>query len=356
MKFTKHGEIKMSVARDSFNDLKNEADISICIEDSGIGIADENKEKIFKIFESREASNTIHYEGTGLGLSINKKLANLMDGDIEVRSELLVGSKFTLLLNNVEVILASTTKEIKEEDIDFSLIKKSRILVLDDQESSLEIVKVSFENSSSDIYAFSNARDAIDFLKNTEIDLLLINVDILTMDDGAVSKVINKLISVPVISLVNSRLRDIDFHKSGMQPIAHIKKPLKKIDLFRVLLKVLNSQDLDLKGEDTLKIKEVPLSLSFERNKLASIEYFKGQAKEMDELLYEAMNTNDLNSIEKFAGLMAVEASKYQLITLEIFSRKLLACIEAFDIQEVDKMLNEYTSKSRDFRREESLL
>lgn len=93
IKFTHHGEVSLTL---DFETLEsNEIMMNFAIKDTGIGIAQENIDKLFNVFTQEDNSTTRHFGGTGLGLSICRKLARLMDGDIIVSSEKGKGSCFT---------------------------------------------------------------------------------------------------------------------------------------------------------------------------------------------------------------------------------------------------------------------
>ncbi|MET0339851.1 MAG: ATP-binding protein [Polyangiales bacterium] len=94
VKFTEAGEVVLSVTQ-----LRDEADktatrLRFSVQDSGIGIASENLERVAESFTQADASTTRRYGGTGLGLSISKELISLMGGKLGVTSELQVGSTF----------------------------------------------------------------------------------------------------------------------------------------------------------------------------------------------------------------------------------------------------------------------
>ncbi|WP_309475316.1 hybrid sensor histidine kinase/response regulator [Alteromonas lipotrueae] len=91
IKFTRHGFVKLTVNQ------KAEA-LSFCVSDTGIGINDDNKEKLFNAFVQADASISREYGGTGLGLAISKRLVELMHGELEFTSELGKGTRFCFTL------------------------------------------------------------------------------------------------------------------------------------------------------------------------------------------------------------------------------------------------------------------
>jgi len=93
LKFTHHGSVTISAVKNS-----REKIVSLSVTDSGIGIDTADQDKIFEDFRQLDNSPTRAYGGTGLGLSICRRLAQMLDGRITVRSQLGRGSTFTLTL------------------------------------------------------------------------------------------------------------------------------------------------------------------------------------------------------------------------------------------------------------------
>ena len=96
VKFTRKGHVFVNV--DGLRDADG-VSLVIEIEDTGIGIAEEQLEHIFEKFEQADTSRSRNYEGTGLGLAISQELVNLMEGTIGVRSVLNEGSTFWVKLH-----------------------------------------------------------------------------------------------------------------------------------------------------------------------------------------------------------------------------------------------------------------
>lgn len=87
IKFTEHGKVAMTCTRKG-------DEVVIEVSDTGIGISKEDQAKLFKPFSQVDSGLTRHYDGTGLGLSISRKLVEMMDGRIDMESEVGRGSKF----------------------------------------------------------------------------------------------------------------------------------------------------------------------------------------------------------------------------------------------------------------------
>jgi signal transduction histidine kinase len=93
LKFTHNGSITISARRSPADRT-----LSVSVSDTGIGIAPPDQEKIFEDFRQLDNTPTRAYGGTGLGLSICRRLAQMLDGRITLRSEVGKGSTFTLVL------------------------------------------------------------------------------------------------------------------------------------------------------------------------------------------------------------------------------------------------------------------
>jgi signal transduction histidine kinase len=94
-KFTEYGTISLDVARQTVGGVDW---ITFSVSDTGIGMTPEQMEKLFQPFSQAEASMTRKYGGTGLGLEITKRFCKMLGGDITAKSELGVGSTFTIRL------------------------------------------------------------------------------------------------------------------------------------------------------------------------------------------------------------------------------------------------------------------
>jgi len=100
VKFTESGYIKISV---KCKVLSVKCDLTITVEDTGIGIPPESQGKIFEAFRQQDGQSTRKYGGTGLGLAITKRLVEMMNGDIVLKSEPGRGSIFAILLYDIEI-------------------------------------------------------------------------------------------------------------------------------------------------------------------------------------------------------------------------------------------------------------
>lgn len=344
IKFTKNGKVTVNILAKQHNHTQNEIDISMVVKDTGTGIDAHSHQRIFEIFEKREDAKDGEFQGIGLGLSINKKMAKLMDGDISLSSTLGEGSTFTFSLNRLEIVLASADDTEEQSNLNFNLIKPegASIMVIDDVQSSCEMIKNAFTQTNTKVITHSNLHEAIKSLKSHVFDLIFIDVNILNMDENAVSKVIAKMSNAPIVSLTQTSVKDIIFTKDGVNVVGHLKKPISKVELFKISLKVLNSS---LSLDSSLEDESQTISDFSHLDKKSLEQFLSHHSKDVTPLFTQAVATNDLNMIASFSKTLFSLAQQYKISSLVAFSQELLQKIELFEIDTINTMMAEYKEK-----------
>ncbi|MCK5672845.1 MAG: GAF domain-containing protein [Spirochaetales bacterium] len=112
VKFTEKGFVKISLDSPDSSENRSNSSLVINIEDSGIGIPEENREQVFDPFEQTGKGSLAKYGGTGLGLAITKRLLNLMNGSIEIIRKETQGTIFKITFSNVKSGSAAYTGNI----------------------------------------------------------------------------------------------------------------------------------------------------------------------------------------------------------------------------------------------------
>ena len=223
--------------------------IQISVSDTGIGMTQEQMDRLFTAFEQAEVSTTRKYGGTGLGLAISKSILKLMNGDIWVNSVPDEGSTFTftaeLGYSTDEQVIeeASKYQELDLNTLDFN---GAYILLVDDVEINREIVQALLEPYHITILHAVNGVDGItQYNSNVEtIDLILMDIQMPEMDGYDATRAIRKLPHdkarmVPIIAMsANVFKEDIDRSiESGMND--HLGKPVNMEELLNLLRRYL---------------------------------------------------------------------------------------------------------------------
>ena len=235
IKFTSSGEVRISA---SITQISNKLHTLKCsIEDTGIGIPKNNLNSLFDTFTQVDASTTRKYGGTGLGLAICKKLCELMNGGISIKSVEGKGSCFTF---TVELETSSQSQKVLPV-IDIS---KLCILIVDDNTTNREVLRGQLEHWGANVHEASGAVQALEILNNTQFDVALLDMQMPDMDGAELGRQIKSNKSLADLKLVMmtsiSNSDEIDFFaKIGFD--AYFPKPATTSDLFSALNVVVDN-------------------------------------------------------------------------------------------------------------------
>jgi signal transduction histidine kinase/ActR/RegA family two-component response regulator len=175
IKFTNTGGVKITVSVKKGND--NFINVIFHIQDTGIGIAKNKLDTIFERYEQADVTIKNKFGGTGLGLSISKKIVELMNGSIQIKSKLNKGTQFIVTVPFMIEKLQSIEKQTIY--VDSNLLKNKIILIADDNEENRLVAKeilLSFNNSIK-IMEASDGNEVIKLLFKKIPDILFIDLD-----------------------------------------------------------------------------------------------------------------------------------------------------------------------------------
>lgn len=193
LKYTEKGYILLKVKQVESSYLKIKFQFSV--QDTGIGIKTEMKDKLFKVFSQGDSSYTKRYGGTGLGLSICKELVVMMNGDIWYESNLGVGSIFYFtaeLSRKLErVNLKQSIDKLCVRDIHKN--NEKYILIAEDNEINLKLVSAYLKNKGYKYRSATNGKKAIDEFVKGRIGLILMDVQMHEMNGIEATKLIREL-------------------------------------------------------------------------------------------------------------------------------------------------------------------
>lgn len=243
IKFTETGQVKMNLS------VEEETEDSIVlrfdIEDTGIGISEEEKKYIFNMFTQAASDTTRKYGGTGLGLAITKRLLQLQGSDIELTSEVGKGSVFSFVLAFGKGPLLSKKRVLgaPKERLDKEL-KGAKVLVVEDNMVNVLVVQRFLEKWGVDFTHAADGVEAVKKISEQRFDLILMDIHMPNMDGYAATKIIRTqqdghYDSIPIIALTASALIDNKdrIYEAGMNDI--VVKPFEPTELYKVLVKYL---------------------------------------------------------------------------------------------------------------------
>jgi len=216
-------------------------DLIIEVKDQGKGIEKEKLDHIFKSFTQEDSSVTREYGGSGLGLTISSSLTKMMNGKIEVESEVGVGSLFVVTLPLKEGNKVTHKDSLKHEE-DFS---GKKILVVEDNMSNQLFMRVLLGKFKVDFEMANDGLEAIEKFKSNRYDLILMDINMPNMSGIEATKRILELEAefnlphVPIVALTANALSGDKkrFLEAGMD--CYLSKPLKKDELYEIFRKFL---------------------------------------------------------------------------------------------------------------------
>ncbi|BFT30345.1 hypothetical protein D210916BOD24_15210 [Alteromonas sp. D210916BOD_24] len=234
LKFTKKGSITVTLSHD-----EHKGDLIFQIIDTGIGMSSDALNKLFERFEQADTSITRKYGGTGIGMSITKSLTQLMGGNIDVQSEVEVGTRFTVRLPLSKADIPISKLEIVE--LEPNEYANSNILLVEDNEINQLVAISMLEDTSANVVVANNGQHALEVI-NKDIDLVLMDIQMPIMDGfEAIKKLKKRNINIPVIALTaNVMLEDIKRYKEAGF-VDCIAKPIEKRELLSQLQKYLKN-------------------------------------------------------------------------------------------------------------------
>ena len=243
VKYTKEGSITFSINSIIKNDVCR---LIISVEDTGIGIKQENINKLFNKFERLDLEENITIEGTGLGLAITKKLVDLMHGAIVVQSVYGKGSKFTVSID--QMIVKNPTITTSEPVIESDEIKVNNklVLVVDDNKINLKVAERLLGTYGITTECVESGFICIDNLKNgKKYDLILMD-DMMPKLSGVetLHKIKEQIpdFNIPTIALTANALTGMreKYLADGFND--YLAKPISKDELNRVINEYLNKE------------------------------------------------------------------------------------------------------------------
>ena len=212
------------------------------VRDTGIGIPLDKQHRLFKSFQQVDASTTRHFGGTGLGLAISKRLVELMGGRIWVDSEAGKGATFhfTILVRG-----AAATSPPAWQSPQPQLAQK-RILVVEDGESNLRILKHRLEQWHMKVETATDARSALALLeKGGSFDAAILDLQMPDSDGFALARDIRKQTTgrfLPLMFLTSTRLRADDLRAADVGVTNFVYKPVRPAQLLDSLCRAFNVQ------------------------------------------------------------------------------------------------------------------
>lgn len=257
IKFTEHGAITIRAEVQSRSE--KEVVLQFVVEDTGIGISLEDQEKIFAPFIQADSSTSRNFGGTGLGLTIVANLVEMMGGKIWVESQPGIGSKFYFTVRfGIPSILEEPPESAAKED---SAISESpawsyplRILLAEDNPGNQKVATYMLAKHGHSVKVAHNGREALEKVQQEDFDIILMDVQMATMDGFQATSAIRALedrakAGLPIIAMTAFAMKEDRERCLAAGMNGYITKPINARELI-ALIERLGPKDVRRKASE----------------------------------------------------------------------------------------------------------
>jgi PAS domain S-box-containing protein len=248
IKFTEKGEIFLSVDAKPVED--DQYEVHFAVKDTGIGISEMARGRMFKSFSQADTSTTRKFGGTGLGLSISKRLAENMGGTMWYESEPGKGSTFHF------TILSKATEALRRQIVTDSLTisKGKTILVVDDNDRNRQILQHQLQSWEMNCISAGSGFQALEILKRiTTIDAAIVDMQMPEMDGVMLARSIREIGAYKKLPLILlSSLGRLERGDERGSFAAQLSKPVRPSILLETLLSLFTNRPVVVKENQHL--------------------------------------------------------------------------------------------------------
>ncbi len=252
IKFTESGGIHVEM---ELRQQANGPQLAFHVADTGIGINQENVERVFQPFSQADSSTTRRFGGTGLGLSISRRLAELMGGELRATSEVGKGSVFTVSIYTGDISQArmlnddavrAFVRSSASRHTNRVKLPRCRLLVVDDGESNRQLVRLVMQRAGATIDEACDGLEALKKVGENRYDLIFMDVQMPNMDGTtAATHMRNAGVSIPVIAMTAHAMPE-QIEAIKLSGFSHlVTKPVDIDNLLTVAADLLRAAGLE---------------------------------------------------------------------------------------------------------------
>jgi signal transduction histidine kinase/ActR/RegA family two-component response regulator len=352
VKFTHKGKVKIHVS--TLNDPKpgKSCDLQIRVSDTGVGIADEDRERIFSAFEQISSQSRSGAQGTGLGLSITRRLVELMDGEISLISEPGKGSTFTLILPGIPLSV-ETHDPPSDHSADFNRLRPATILVVDDNATNRELIAGYLHGSHHEMLFAQDGMEALELARTSKPDVILMDIRMPRMDGKWARQILredDRTSGIPVIAQTASSMPD-ESARLRETFDGYLRKPFHQSQLYRELESVLGHATMRFTtpSPDGLPPVDLP-NLVMESLDSSTTASWPGLAARLQVLeegdISRFLDTFPMLEIASFGHRLHQEAARHDCPPLARYASALFEAAEAFEVDQVERLLSDFPAFS----------
>ncbi|HAC14457.1 MAG TPA: hypothetical protein DCE78_00715 [Bacteroidetes bacterium] len=334
IKFTNRGKVLMKLELLKYLETDHTQQIQISVQDTGIGIPEEDVQKVFEAFhQSSNADN----QGTGLGLSITQKIVELFGGHIKVESKIGVGSEFIVTIP-LEISDVSASEEGDKFNHVIGILgnKVPKVLIADDVLHNRHVVRLLMERIGFEVIEAENGEEAVNQFKKHNPDFIIMDIIMPVMDGVKAMHAIKKMKlgkSTPIIALTASGFDDKREQLINAGFDDYVLKPFTEAILLKSIADHSHIEFIFEKTSDNQL--ESPVEITV----LSALEDWNNLDVSVQQKLFEHIEIQELEEIKKIANDTEMKKNSPYLSSL------LRKSAEDFDFFKLNQLL-EVISKS----------
>lgn len=379
VKYTEEGEFTLKVER-VWADAKD-CRLKFVVKDTGIGVKEEDIEKLFSAFERFEENRNRSIQGTGLGLHISKQFAELMKGDLRCESEYGKGSTFTFEVEQ-KIVDGSAIGSFTESSGDIHIgpyvpavyAPEAKVLVVDDDAMNRQVISGLLSKTGLKLTTATNGKECLEKLKENSFHLVLLDHMMPVMDGMETIKEIRKdYPDLPVLMLTaNAANSGNEFYLShGFN--GYLPKPINGADLEKAIKKYIpkdllkeeipeefrekqDNAETDMgelswvKDIDDISVDEGILNCGGKDSYVSALTLFANTVSDNSDVIEKAFTEKDIKAFTIKVHALKSAARLIGAMELSELAKKLEAAGNNNDIEFINEKTKQLLEKYRNFK------
>ncbi len=341
MKFTDKGFIKISISYNYIDKDREKINLEISVEDTGVGIAPSQQERIFEPFVQSKNQNARKYGGTGLGLAITKELTEMLGGEIRLESGLGKGCKFTFIFPEV-VCGNSLSGLLLERPLESSLeeLPPLKVLVADDIKLNRDLIRGYFAGTQHSILEAEDGEIAVQIAKYQQPDGILMDLQMPNLDGVEATKRLKEdpaTREIPVV-IVTAACTNEEREYLEATCEGFLTKPLSYdslVETFKAVFTPVETNGKSAKNIDSVEREELPST--------EELLELLAKLRETEETVWaQLQKTLTLRQIKEFAASLNNWGNEYKYEPLASYGILVSTQLEAFDWTNLPETINAF--------------
>ncbi|MCP5051272.1 MAG: AAA family ATPase [bacterium] len=352
VKFTPGGSITVSASRSGFS-RSGSVNLALTVRDTGIGIPRGQQELIFLAFRQQEGQELKQFGGTGLGLTITRRLVEMMEGEISVKSTPGKGSTFLVELKDVPAVPGTPAgKDRARPDLAPVIFEPASLLVADDVTANRLLIKRFLEDYDITVIEATNGKEAVELARQHLPRLVLMDMKMPVMDGYEAAQLIkadNDLEEIPIIALTASAMKENQRKAKEAGCSGFLKKPTGKEELFRELMRFLPHSIVEAETPQPRVFQPrqaagqmSPLKPLDPRVKAQLPALLKRLQTDLTHEWQSIKETFIFDEIETFADRISRLGEAHHLETLTRWGKDMQIQVGSFDVEKIEKAWDDF--------------